>query len=112
MLPVIGNVSNAELETKHTLNNRSAYLDGVLKEPIAFGPSYTPVYSNTAFTLLALALENITGIPFEQMFKESLVDGLNLQHTTMSVPNTSDNGVIPGNLSITGWQDDLGVFGP
>lgn len=46
----------------------------------------TPAYSNNAFSLLAFALEKVTGESMEQMYRETIIDQLNLKHIFYTSP--------------------------
>lgn len=88
------------------------YLAGLTTEPALFLSGSTPVYSNNAFELLGIALENITGCDLEKLFTESIVDALGLYRTSFTVPNSTQHGVIPGDIISSGWGADVGVLAP
>lgn len=91
-------------------NSITEYVEGMLTETAVFQSSYTPIYSNNAFVLLGLALQNITGYTLEEIFNESLVKALDLTSTTFDVPSTFHNGVIPGDATRSSWDSKLGPF--
>ena len=86
------------------------YLAGIMAEPALFQSGSTPVYSNNAFVLLAIALENITGEDLANIFNESLVEVHDLPETIFDVPSSNQNGVIPGDPTSSGWNSRLGAF--
>ncbi|KAK5172736.1 uncharacterized protein LTR77_002856 [Saxophila tyrrhenica] len=89
------------------------YLKGVAMEAPIFSTAYTPVYSNEAYALIGLALEKITGVPFEASFNKSLVDALGLSSTYYTTPSAvSDQDVIPGRSDLVGWDGEFGAFAP
>ncbi|KAK3695993.1 hypothetical protein LTR37_018211 [Vermiconidia calcicola] len=89
------------------------YLQGVANESPIFSAAYTPVYSNQAFALLGLALQNITGIALETLFNDSIVKPLNLEGTFYTVPEeVTDNALIPGDPVAVGWTNEFGPFSP
>lgn len=89
------------------------YIQGVASESPIYSTAYTPVYSNEAFALIGLALQEIAGQEPEAVFNSSIVDALGLTSTTYTVPDvTPDNALIPGTPLTAGWNTDLGVFGP
>jgi hypothetical protein len=97
---------------KRKFSNRiTELLLGLVAKPAIFPPSYTPAYSNDAFALLALALEKITGSNFETMFNESIIEAHGLLRTTYTVPSTTEDAVIPGNTTSSGWDANLGIWG-
>ena len=84
----------------------------MIPQPARFHSGWTPAYSNNGFELLGLALEKITGRDMKTLFTESIVEALGLQRTSFTVPSSDQNGVIPGNVSSSGWNADLGSLNP
>ena len=62
--------------------------------------------------LLGRALENITNSTLEELFAESIIGKHGLSRTSYTVPNTHQNGVIPGNATFSLWDADLGPLTP
>jgi CubicO group peptidase (beta-lactamase class C family) len=81
-----------------------------MRDPV-FAAFQTPIYSNSAFQLLAYALESITGKDFGVLMEEGLFKPLNLSQTSYSQPDDS-LGVILGNRTTTYWDSDLGDLWP
>ena len=81
-------------------------------EPAFFHSGSTPLYSNNGFELFGLALENMTGSSVEDLFTEGIVDALGLRRTSYAVPNNTQNAVIPGNATASGWSSEMGVLSP
>lgn len=75
--------------------NPSAFLEAFASRPPTFAPFRTPSYSNTAYTLLGYALENITGQSLASLFSTALTSPLNLTSTTYSLPASDARSVIP-----------------
>ncbi|KAH8881931.1 beta-lactamase/transpeptidase-like protein, partial [Thozetella sp. PMI_491] len=83
----------------------------LLKQYPIFATSHSPAYSNIAYTILAYALEKITGEDMESLMTETIVQLLGLGHSSYSkVP--SSGGVIPGDLTQSGWAWDIGADNP
>ncbi|KAK2784836.1 hypothetical protein FQN53_008229 [Emmonsiellopsis sp. PD_33] len=81
------------------------------RHPI-FPSSTTAVYSNVAFDLLGLALENIKdGVPFEDLVIRSLVKPLKLNRFGVETPDNSW-GVIPIDPETSSWNFSLGAANP
>lgn len=70
-----------------------------------------PTYSNTAFQILAYALEGIIGKPFQDILSESLLEPLSIESMFYSKPEDSV-GVIPGNPWESQWNADVGELSP
>lgn len=89
------------------------YIQGVASESPIFSTAYTPVYSNEAFAIIGLALQELVGQEPEAIFNTTIVDALGLTDTTYTVPSViPKNALIPANPLAAGWNTDLGVFGP
>jgi len=74
-----------------------------MRRPI-YQPGTTPIYSNAAFQLLALALEKITGKSFASTVQESVLSPLNISTTSIGTPASDVNAIVPGNPNTSGWQ--------
>ncbi|KAI0857594.1 beta-lactamase/transpeptidase-like protein [Xylaria cubensis] len=73
---------------------------------------HTPVYSNMAFQILAYALEGITGKSFADIFQSSIINRLGLSRTSLQPPNSTEEGIIPGDKISSWWSVDLGDSSP
>lgn len=81
----------------------------VTRRPLTL-PNTTPSYSNTAFAVLGLALEAMTGLSYADNLKKLLGDPLKLLSTTASAEAADiSRGVIIGSASdpTTGWNASL-----
>ncbi|KAK2799171.1 hypothetical protein FQN50_008560 [Emmonsiellopsis sp. PD_5] len=92
--------------------SREEMFDEFLGRHPVFPSSTTAVYSNTAFDLLGLALENIKdGVPFEDLVIRSLVKPLKLNRFGVETPKDSW-GVIPIDPGTSNWNFSLGAANP
>ncbi|KAI0521240.1 beta-lactamase/transpeptidase-like protein [Xylaria bambusicola] len=73
---------------------------------------HTPVYSNMAFQILAYALEGITGKSFTDIFQSSIINRLGLSRTSLQPPNSTKEGIIPGDKISSWWSVDLADASP
>ena len=87
------------------------FLKGFASRHPVFPTFQTPIYSNSAFELLAIALSRIAGKDFKALFDEALIKPLNLSRTSYEKPNDS-LGVIPGNVTTTFWDFEMGGVWP
>lgn len=71
--------------------------------------SKTPVYSNVAFTIIALALEEATGKNYTVLLEELVAEPLGLTSTRES-PGDDDLAVIPPNENT--WGSDYSINAP
>ena len=65
------------------------FLDSVkAKEPL-YAPNQKSTYSNVAFNLLGLALENVTGLSYGQYMAKSIFEPLEMSSTSLEKPDDS-----------------------
>ncbi len=74
-----------------------------------FAPNAKATYSNVAFILLGIVLENITGKSYEDLVKSNFFQPLGMQRSTITKPKDSD-GIIP--MMKNDWGADLGAYDP
>ncbi|OBS23202.1 hypothetical protein FPOA_03756 [Fusarium poae] len=72
-------------------------------------PNERPAYSNMAFVLLGMAIEEYTGKTFEQLLKDIVTDPLDMSNTFAS-PGNDSSAVIPP--SDSSWGSDYGINTP
>ncbi|KAF4629589.1 hypothetical protein G7Y89_g8558 [Cudoniella acicularis] len=95
----------------HRVLGKVYFLKGIaLRDPVV-ATFQTPIYSNAAFQILSYALEQISGEDFSSIFHNTLIEPLNLSHTSYNKPNDS-LGVVPGDETATFWNYDLGDLWP
>ncbi|KAH7348865.1 beta-lactamase/transpeptidase-like protein [Rhexocercosporidium sp. MPI-PUGE-AT-0058] len=87
------------------------FLKGFASRDPIFPTFQTPIYSNSAFQILALALARITGRDFKTIVDEELFRPLNLSRTSYEKPDDS-LGVIPGDANTTFWNFEIGSVWP
>ncbi|KAF2468310.1 beta-lactamase/transpeptidase-like protein [Lindgomyces ingoldianus] len=90
---------------------RQQFSDAINDRQPTFLPNTVATYSNTGILLLAYALESITGKPYEDILKTTLVDALGLTGTSFSAPE-GERGVIPFNTTLSQWARNLGATAP
>lgn len=90
--------------------NRSQFLK-VLKQghPI-FAPNQKSTYSNLNFELLGLALENVTGMSYEEYMQTAIFEPLNMTATTLTKPDSDKHAVLP--IGNNYWDVDEGIQSP
>ena len=72
-------------------------------------PNERPAYSNIAFTIIFMALENTTGKNYDQLLKELFVEPLELSNTMPSPGNDSQAVIPPGEST---WGADYSFNAP
>ena len=64
---------------------------------IEIGSTY-PIYTNGGFDLIALAIENVTGQKFEDLYQKDMFNPLGMTSTSVNVPVNFTHAVIPGGI--------------
>ncbi|KAI1760056.1 beta-lactamase/transpeptidase-like protein [Hypoxylon sp. FL1150] len=91
--------------------NRTQFFEGIGRLSPSFSSFVTPAYSDIGYTLLAMALEQMTGKLFGAMVQDRIIKPLGLNHTFYTTPNDS-LGIIPGGRYLTNWAFDMGNESP
>ncbi|KAL2064611.1 hypothetical protein VTL71DRAFT_3748 [Oculimacula yallundae] len=87
------------------------FLKGFAARSPTFPTFQTPVYSNSAFQIFAIVLSRIAGQDFKTLMNENMIKALNLTRTSNVKPDDT-LGVIPGNITTTSWNYELGGVWP
>ncbi|GAB1211585.1 hypothetical protein ATERTT37_000708 [Aspergillus terreus] len=78
------------------------------KEPIT-APNTRPVYSNLAFSIIALCLEQATNTTYADLLRMHLTTPLNMPNIGVSPGDTSRAAIPPG---VSSWGSDYGLNAP
>ena len=89
----------------------AVFLQDFIKRRPVFAPFTSPIYSNDAFRVLSFALESITNPSFTDMMNNMFVQ-LDLSQTSYTTPTSDVQGVIPWNISYSGWDVDEAAGDP
>lgn len=76
----------------------------------AFGAFTTPLYSNSAFSVLSWVVEAATGQSFESFVQENIFKVANMTSTSAGKTPEDGTGFIPVDDSI--WDLDWGYMNP
>jgi CubicO group peptidase (beta-lactamase class C family) len=89
----------------------TSYLQGVSNRAPAFLPWSTPGYSNNGFTLLGMAIANITGKTMEQLYHDDIFEPLGMASSHASAPPLSEwhRSLIVGDPA-AGFAVENGIF--
>lgn len=92
--------------------NGAEFFSDLLSRYPVYLPGTTPIMSDTAFQLLAYALEGIKKTPFARMFNET-TQAAKMSSTTLGHGAGLKNAVIPSdNETSSGWSTDFGDEAP
>lgn len=97
---------------EYYLTLRIEFFSGFTNRHPVYPPSSSPIYSNSAYQILAYALESITGRSYASMLQEDLIEKLDLTGTSYAQPSNDALGVIPVSASYSGWDMNIGDEGP
>jgi CubicO group peptidase (beta-lactamase class C family) len=103
----------ATLEDRAIMRDREKYIRSVLNHPLAFKPGGGRLYSNTAFSLLAIIIENLSGESYENYVREHLFKPAGMTETGYYVPRDlrrvargyNDGGMDYGYPWETQWEN-------
>jgi CubicO group peptidase (beta-lactamase class C family) len=103
----------AMLEDRAIMRDREKYIRSVLNHPLAFKPGGGRLYSNTAFSLLAIIIENLSGESYEDFVREHLFKPAGMTETGYYVPRDlrrvargyNDGGMDYGYPWETQWEN-------
>lgn len=84
-------------------------MDGMREAYPVAAPNERPSYSNIAFTVSFMALENITGKNYTELVEEHFSKPLGLKNT-FPAPGDDDKAAIPPGES--SWGGDFGYNAP
>jgi len=71
----------------HATITPEAMIASLENDPLLFAPGTSGLYSNFAYDLLAAALENAGGKPFEELLRERVLDPAGLTDTGFALPD-------------------------
>jgi len=94
-------------------NTFGEFFDGLILQHPTFPTSVSPTYSNSAFQILAYALETITGKSFASSLDEGILKPLGMTHTSLEEPSSGiKGGVIPISETFSSWNLSIGDGDP
>lgn len=89
--------------------NEAAFFENLLHNKLSWLPGDKAGYSDQAFTLLGMAMENITGNSFARLLHDSITTPLDMPTTGFDAPDRS-HGIIPTGPGGVFWDFDIGNF--
>ncbi|OTA84698.1 hypothetical protein M434DRAFT_377634 [Hypoxylon sp. CO27-5] len=89
--------------------NETDFWDNYGKRNPVFAPYTSPLYSNTAFFILSLVIESVSGLPFSDIVQKHILDVVDMPSTTYTKPDDKV-GAISLNDAI--WNATLGIEDP
>ncbi|RSL62640.1 hypothetical protein CEP54_005570 [Fusarium duplospermum] len=85
------------------------FWDNFGKRSPVYAPWTSPIYSNVAFLILALVIEEVSGQKFEDFVQENVLDVAGMSSTTYTKPKDSVGAISPDDAY---WNATLGILDP
>ena len=82
-------------------------IEGFKYKSQMFAPDAKATYSNVAFILLGVVLENVTGKSYGDLVTSLFFEPLDMRGSSLMKPKDSD-GIIPDMMN--DWGSDLGAY--
>ncbi|XXH03800.1 hypothetical protein Hte_010206 [Hypoxylon texense] len=89
--------------------NVTDFWDNFGKRNPVFEPYSSPLYSNTAFFLLSLVVESVSGVPFSDFVQEHILNQVGMSKTSYGKPDDKLGAI---SLDDTMWNSTLGIEDP
>jgi len=89
--------------------NRTDLLEGLRRKSPVFAPNQKSTYSNAAFELLGLVIENVTGVNYSEYVQQAIFDPIGMTSSSLAKPS-DHHAVLP--LGPNFWDWDEGVHSP
>jgi CubicO group peptidase (beta-lactamase class C family) len=83
----------------------AAFIDSVMKSPLKFSPGTAFSYSNVGYSLLAIIIGKVAGVPYETFLYENLWRPAGMEHTGYRRPD------FEGELIAVGYYNDDRIWG-
>ncbi|EFY86376.1 beta-lactamase, putative [Metarhizium acridum CQMa 102] len=91
------------------LTLRTEFFENLKNNQLIWLPGAKTAYSNQAYTLLGMAMQNITGKTFAQLLQDSVTKPLDMPLTGFTTPDYS-RGIIPNGAGKILWDQDMGNY--
>lgn len=85
------------------------FWDNFGKRSPVYSPWTSPIYSNVAFLILGLVIEEVSGQKFEDFVQEKVLDVAGMSSTTYTKPKDSVGAISPDDVY---WNATLGILDP
>ncbi|RSL74929.1 hypothetical protein CEP51_011338 [Fusarium floridanum] len=85
------------------------FWDNFGKRSPVYTPWTSPIYSNVAFLILGLVIEEVSGQKFEDFVQENVLDVAGMLSTTYTKPDDSVGAISPDDVY---WNATLGILDP
>ncbi|KAI2618157.1 beta-lactamase/transpeptidase-like protein [Hypoxylon sp. NC1633] len=89
--------------------NATIFWDNFGKRNPVFAPYSSPLYSNTAFFLLSLVVESVSGVSYGDFVQTHILDAVGMKGTTYTKPDDKLGAISLGDIT---WNSTLGIDDP
>jgi CubicO group peptidase (beta-lactamase class C family) len=83
--------------------NKEEYLRRAFEEPLAFKPGQKAVYTNVGMSILAIIIEQVSGLEYETYLKQNLFDPLAIKNIGYHYPSTPKDTIAIGYQNGISW---------
>jgi CubicO group peptidase (beta-lactamase class C family) len=94
---------------KHFLTKITEFFDNLERNQLMWLPGDKIAYSDQAYILLGMVMQNITGKPFAELLHDSITKPLDMPVTGFNQPDHS-RGIIPVGAGRVFWDQNIGNF--
>jgi CubicO group peptidase (beta-lactamase class C family) len=83
--------------------DKEGYLKRAFSEPLAFSPGEKAVYTNVGMSILAMIIEQVSGIDYEQFLKKYLFEPAGIKNAGYHFPATASDTIAVGYQDGKSW---------
>ncbi len=100
--------STAYIAAPEAIDTPEKALTAALRDPSQFAPGTKSAYSSTNFLVLGFLIEQVTGIDFDTLLAQRLIEPTDLRNTTHSPPsalepNFATSGIVTDTADLLRW---------
>jgi len=79
------------------------YLKRAFEQPLAFNPGAKAIYTNVGMSILAIIIEKISGMDYEEYLKRELFDPIGVRRISYCYPELKIDTIAHGYINGTDW---------
>lgn len=83
--------------------NKEEYLNKVFKDPLSFSPGTKAVYTNVGMSLLAIIIEQVSGMDYESFLQKKLFQPAGVKRISYAYPTFNDDELAHGYQNGKDW---------
>ena len=79
------------------------YLKRAFEQPLAFNPGAKAIYTNVGMSILAIIIEKVSGLDYEEYLKQELFDPIGVRRISYCYPELNTDTIAHGYENGTDW---------